>query len=78
MSFHRIIKWLRLEGILKIIELQPPAVSRVATHLEIRLPGPHPAQHGAPPGMGHPQLLWAADPGPYSPLSEEPATQTAE
>ena len=34
----KVIEWLGLEKTLKIIELQPPAVGRVAIH-EIRLPG---------------------------------------
>ena len=29
---HRNIEWLRLEGTLKIIQLQPPAMGRTATH----------------------------------------------
>jgi len=28
-------------------------------------PGPHPTWPWVPPGMGHPQLLWAAVPEPY-------------
>ena len=31
---HRIIEWLGLEGILKIIQFQSPPMGRVATHLD--------------------------------------------
>lgn len=34
---HRTIEWLRLEGILNIIQFQPPAKSRFAHH-QIRMP----------------------------------------
>ena len=45
---NTIIEWLRLEGALKIIELQPPAVAS-----QLRLPG-------APPGMAPTALGSAA------------------
>lgn len=34
---HRITEWFRLEGALKVIELQPPVMGRVATH-QVQLP----------------------------------------
>jgi len=34
-------------------------------------PGPHLTWPGMPLGMEHPQLLWAAVPGPLHPHSEE-------
>lgn len=37
MLFHKITEWFRLEELKKIIELQPLAMGRVATHW-VRLP----------------------------------------
>jgi len=37
-------------------------------------PGHHPAWPGAPTGMGHSPLLWAAVPLPHLPLSEDVVT----
>ena len=38
------------------------------------IPPPHPTQSSAPSGMGHPQLLRAAVPGPHCPLNKELAS----
>lgn len=64
-SYHRIIeaqnqRMVGLEGTLKPIQFQPPAMGS-ATH-QLSCPGPHPAWPWVSPGMGHPQLLWAALP----------------
>jgi len=34
-------------------------------HISSGCPGPPPTRPWPPPGMGHPQLLWAAVPGPH-------------
>ena len=67
---HRIRERLELEGTSKIIELQAPAMGRVATH-QIRLPR-------APSNLalivsrdGAPQLLWAAVPAPHHLFPQE-------
>lgn len=46
---------LGLEGSLKPIELQPPAVGKDAAQ-QLRLPGAPPTWPSAPPGMGQPQV----------------------
>jgi len=41
-SYHRITEWVGLERTVKIIQFQPPAVSRFANHLIRLCPEPHP------------------------------------
>lgn len=50
---HRIIKWLRLDGISNIIKFQPSCCRQSC-------PGPHLTWSQTPTGMGSPQPLWAA------------------
>ena len=66
---HFITEWLKLEGTLKIILFQPPAMGR-ATH-QLRLPRAPFNLALSASRMGHPQLPWAAVPGPHHPPSEE-------
>jgi len=54
-----LIGWLKLEETSKIIKLQPLAMGWLPSTRSGCL-GHHPAWPWAPPGMGHPQLLWAA------------------
>jgi len=65
---HRIIVCLGLEGTTEITQFQPTAMG----WLPLTGSGctvPHPAWPWTPPGMGHPQLLWAAVPRPHHTLS---------
>ena len=50
---YGIIAWLRLEGTLKIIELESPCHELIVLH---QLLSSHPAWPWAPPGKEHPQL----------------------
>ena len=65
-----IIEWLGLERTSKIIWFQPSAVGWLPP-TSSGCPGPHPTWPWAPPGMGHPQPLWAAVPVPHHYPSEK-------
>lgn len=54
-SIINIIEWLRLERALKIIELHPFAVNKVASY-QTKLPSAHPILPWIAPGMVHLQL----------------------
>ena len=62
---HKSTEWLGLEGTLKSTQFQPPVMGRAATQ-QLRLPRAPCNLALNTPGMGHPQLLWAAVPGPHS------------
>ena len=64
------MEWLGLEGTLKTIQFQPPAMGRIATH-QIRLPRAPSSLALSTSKDGAPTALWAAVPGPHHPLSEE-------
>jgi len=67
---HRIIKWLELEGTLRIIKFQPPAAGRAASH-QLTLPRAPSNLALSTSRDGAPQLIWAALPVPHHPLSKE-------
>ena len=58
---------IRVRRHFKVHPALTPAMGRAAPH-QLRLPRAHPTWPSVPPGMGHPQLLWAAVPVPYHPL----------
>ena len=68
-ELYRIIEWLRLEGTLKIIQSQLPALGWLPSTRSGR-PGPQPWPW-APPGMGHPQLSGQPVPVSHHPLSKK-------
>ena len=73
---HRIIEWLRLEGVFED-QLAPIPLPWAGTSLSTSgCPGPHSTRPLVPPGMGYPQLLWASAPAPncsHHGNSEEPS-----
>jgi len=68
---HRITEWLGLEGTLRITELQPPAMGRVAL-TRPSCPGRHPTCPWMPPGIwGTHSFSGQPVPSPHNPLSKE-------
>jgi len=78
---HRITEWLGLEGTSRIIKLRPsPPQAGLPTstsNTSPGCPGPHPTRPWTPPGMGHPQPLWAAVPAPHHCLGKELPPESA-